>query len=95
VNEPFSKSATTTVSFFLPVVADDSVSASANLELLNDGQVAGGTPLDLSPAEADGRRIIAGQLPLATLPAGTYTLRVTVRSGEVADVREASFTVIP
>lgn len=96
LGEPVRKARAQTLSFYLvvrPGVA--SVPLNATLELVQvDGRPAGRVPMTLPPADSDGRVRVTGQLPLASIPVGTYRLRVSVAQGPTAFVREATVTII-
>ena len=51
------------------------------------------TPLVVSRPDASGRQQLVGDVPLADVPAGTYTLQVTVAASGRTEVRDGRVTV--
>ena len=65
------------------------------MELVTRGQAVATLPLDLGRPDGSGRLVTLGRLPLASIPPGSYELRVTVTAGDRREVRSAEFTVVP
>jgi hypothetical protein len=72
----------------------DATTPSLALEVLRDGKVLVKASLAAGNPDAQGRVQQIGQMPLATLSAGSYVLRLTVEQGSSRQVREAPFTVV-
>jgi hypothetical protein len=64
----------------------------ARVELLRNGRAVAEGPLDL-PTATSGRLQHIGRVPVATLQAGTYELRVRVIDGQRELSRSAFFTL--
>jgi VWFA-related protein len=65
----------------------------ASLDLLHSGRTLGSVPIELARPLPDGRVQHVGKLPIDKFPAGTYELRLRLRSGESEEVRNAFFTI--
>lgn len=63
----------------------------ARLELWRDGTALSQVPLELPKPDAAGRVDYQAQLPIGSLPAGTYELRLSVQDGAVSIERRAAF----
>ena len=94
IGEPLRKAADKTLAFFLTVDPAPGAPPTAGLEILQKGQSLAQLPMELTKPDASGRISHAGQLPLASFPAGEYVLRVTVSQGAQKEVRDATFTVV-
>jgi hypothetical protein len=83
------------LNFVLPLVLPPGATAPpATLSLLKAGRTLAAVPLKLGVADATGKLITVGRLPLAGVPPGTYQLQVTVGSGPGARIRATSLTVV-
>ena len=94
IGEPLRKAADKTLAFFLTVDPAPGAPPTAALEILQKGQSLAQLPMELTKPDASGRIAHAGQLPLASFPAGQYVLRVTVSQGAQKEARDATFTVV-
>jgi VWFA-related protein len=94
LGEPLRKSTDKTLSFFLTADPTPGSAPTATLEILQKWQPLAQLPTELSKPDATGRIAHAGQLPLASFPAGHYVLRVTVSQGAQKEARDATFTVV-
>jgi VWFA-related protein len=65
----------------------------AALELLTSGRALGSVPIELARPLQDGRVQHVGKLPIDKFPAGTYELRLRLRSGGTEETRNAFFTI--
>jgi hypothetical protein len=63
------------------------------IELLQRGTSLGVIPAQLPAADASGRIQYTGALPLETIPAGKYEMKVIVKSGTAAVSRSVDFTI--
>ena len=93
LGEPIHRSAVTELPFFFTLYGTDTLRPdSAFVQLLRDGQAVAEAPLQL--AAASGRRIQhVGRLPVGSLPAGTYELRIRVVAGGKEVSRTVFFTL--
>jgi hypothetical protein len=84
------------LAFALPLVLSPNESAPpARLALLSkSGEALAAVALSLGSADADGRVLAIGHVPLDKVPAGSYELQVTVGVGGAAQVRRAALTVV-
>jgi hypothetical protein len=64
------------------------------LELLRGDEPLVKAPLAGGAHDVEGRIHQIGQLPVCSLPAGEYVLRLTVRRGPIPEVRDAAFTIV-
>jgi VWFA-related protein len=94
LGEPLKKSADKTLAFFMTIDPAPGSAPTATLEILQKGQALAQLPMQLSTPDTTGRISHAGQLPLASFPAGQYVMRVTVSQGAQKEVRDAAFTVV-
>ena len=67
---------------------------SAALDILHGGASVASMPLVLSQTTAGVRAQHVGKLPIDRFPAGTYELRLRLRTGEQEQVRTTFFTVV-
>ena len=63
------------------------------LDMLHSGQTLASVPVELSTPIPQGRVQHVGKLPIDKFPAGTYELRLRLRSGATEEVRNAFFTI--
>lgn len=91
---PLKKAVTPALGFYFAVYGKDlSAARKATVEVQQGGRVLASTVSDLAPPDAGGRIQHAGALPLKSLAAGDYTLKVSVAGGTSSETRMASFTV--
>jgi hypothetical protein len=91
LGEAIRKSATGELAFYFTLYGD-LTGANAYLQLLSNGQPVAEAPVQLAPAT--GSRVQhVGRLPIGTLPAGTYELRIRVTDGHQEISRSAFFTL--
>jgi VWFA-related protein len=79
--------------FYISFYRDNGVAPQATLEILSSGQALASVPIDVPEAAAQGRVQHVGKLPIDKFPAGTYELRLRLRSGATEEVRNAFFTI--
>ena len=93
LGQPIRRAANGDLTFFFTLYgATDGPTATA--QLVRNGGVIAEAPVLL---DADGAPRVqhVGRLPIATLPAGTYELRIRVESGGQAQTRNVFFTIEP
>jgi hypothetical protein len=81
--------------FFTIRPAKGGAAPTAELEILQSGKPLAKLPLPLPAADASGRIQFASALPLDSLSAGGYELKISVTDAKSAVSRSASFTVEP
>jgi hypothetical protein len=64
------------------------------LTLAQNGRTLATLPLTLDAPDANGRIQQVGQIPLASIPRGSYEVTLTVSGGAVPIERTAMFTVV-
>ena len=91
LGEPISKAAVQELPFYFSLygAADN---AAVKAQLLRNGQALAEAPVTL-PAATGSRVQHVGRLPISSLPAGTYQLRIVVSSGGHELSRTAFFTL--
>jgi VWFA-related protein len=93
---PIRKSASKQLPFFFTVrPAKGGAAPTAELEILQSGNSLAKLPLPLPAADASGRIQFASALPLDSLSAGSYELKISVSDAKSAVSRSAAFTVEP
>jgi hypothetical protein len=92
LGEPISKSAVRELPFYFALygAGDD---ASIRAQLLRNGQTLAEAPVTL-PAAAGLRTQHIGRLPISSLPAGTYQLRIVVNTAGQELFQSAFFTLV-
>jgi VWFA-related protein len=91
LGEPIQQTATTELPFYFTLYGNvDNVRAAA--QLLRNGEAVAEAPVQL-PAPTGSRVQHVGRLPVGTLPAGTYELRIRVSDGKRELSRTAFFTL--
>lgn len=91
LGQPIDKSDTPELPFYFTLYGS-TAGAKAQAELLRNGQALAQAPVDL--ASANGARLQhVGRLPIGTLSAGTYELRIRVAHGRGELSRSAFFTL--
>jgi VWFA-related protein len=91
LGEPYAR--TGTLSFYA-VILPNGAPLTASLALGHGGTTLATLPLALAAPDANGRIQQLGQLPLASLPPGAYTLTLTVSGGPAPAARSAGFSVV-
>lgn len=93
LGEPISKREGPALSFAFSVIPGPAP-ARASLTLSQGERTVGEVPLMLGTPGADGRIQYVSQLPLASLPAGGYTLSVTVTAPGFSETRRVRFQIV-
>lgn len=91
LGEPIRKSAVSELPFFFTLYGSGRADQ-AFVQLLRNGQTLAEAPLQLGTVTGSRIQQI-GRLPISTLPAGTYELRIRVLSGRLEISRTAFFTL--
>ena len=93
VGEPIRRAPDAALSFYFVVYpVQGRCACSAQISLLRNGQSLADATRPLE-ANGDARLQHVGQLPIGSLPNGTYELRVTVNDGQHKETRTAFFTL--
>jgi VWFA-related protein len=79
--------------FYFSFYRESGVVPEATLEILASGQALASVPIAMPDAAAQGRVQHVGKLPIDKFPAGTYELRLRLRSGTTEEMRNAFFTI--
>jgi hypothetical protein len=90
--EPLRRGADAELMFYIAYYAAERGDLGATVEILNNGRVLASSPIEMKPPGA-GRMQHVGTLPVASLPEGTYELRLRLRQGEDEQLRTAFFTI--
>jgi VWFA-related protein len=91
---PLKKAVTPALGFYFAVYGKDLTGARKTTIAVQQGEkVLASTVAELAAPDAGGRIQHAGTLPLKSLAAGDYTLKVSVSDGKSSETRTASFTV--
>jgi VWFA-related protein len=93
MGESFRKSATPAVGFYFSLYGGGGAVRQATIEVRQGTRAVARTTMDLPAPDARGRVQHAGAIPLKALPAGAYTMTVSVGEGSSAQSRTAVFTV--
>lgn len=97
MGEPLSRSADKVVSFYAAaLLPEDAPLPEAELELALRGQAAALTrlPLERAYPDAHGRVQFVGKLPLESIPAGEYELRLALTCGDQKEARSVRMNLI-
>ncbi|HKQ76932.1 MAG TPA: VWA domain-containing protein [Blastocatellia bacterium] len=93
---PIRKSTSKQLPFFFTVrPAKGGAAPTAQLEILQNGKSLGQLPLPLPAADASGRIQFVSALPLESLSAGSYELKISVSDAKSAVSRSVAFAVEP
>jgi VWFA-related protein len=92
--EPLRKSADQQLPFFVTVYPLKGSKAEGIVELAQGAKLLAQLPLPMIEPDAAGRIQQVSRLPLATIPAGTYELRVIVSQGKQRLVRSAMVRIV-
>jgi hypothetical protein len=94
LGEPVRKSQQNTLPLYFVILAGAGGVLKAELEIVRDGQSLMRAPVNLAAPDASGRSANIAQLPISTLAAGKYNLKLTVSQGDKREVREAEFALM-
>ena len=95
MGEPIQKATHKQLPFFFNVYVPKGMTAKPNLviELLQQGRALAQMPAELPLADETGRIQYMGGLPLETLPAGEYEMKVTIKNGTANVTRSVRFAL--
>jgi hypothetical protein len=95
MGEPVLKATYKQLPFFFAVYIPKGTTAAPNvaIELWQGGRALAQVPAQLGTADEAGRIQYAGALPLESIPAGSYELKVILKSGSASFTRSAQFTI--
>jgi VWFA-related protein len=93
LGEPLRKRVDQTVSFFAAILPNGTT-PSATLALVQNGRTLATLPVTLEAPDATGRIQQVGQIPLASIPPGSYQFVLSVSGGPSTITRAAAFSVI-
>jgi VWFA-related protein len=91
--EPLRKGRDTELVFYFAFHRPAAGDPSATLEILHSGRAIASMPIDLPGNDQGGRVQHVGKLPVGQFPAGTYELRLRLRTGADEQLRSAYFTI--
>jgi VWFA-related protein len=94
LGEPIRKSRERPVTFYVVIVPAAGTAPTALVEIARGGQTLARAPVALPAADANGRIAHFAQIPMDTLPAGRYSLRLVVSQGDHQETREAGFDLV-
>jgi VWFA-related protein len=82
------------LTFYFSFYTGRTDSPSASLELLHSGRSLASVPVDLGTSLSEGRHQHVGKLPVERFPAGTYELKLHLRTAADEQLRSAFFTIV-
>ncbi len=91
---PVRKSQQNTLPLYFVVLPGTAGVLKAELEIVKDGRSLMRAPVNLAAPDASGRIANIAQLPIGTLAAGKYSLKLTVSQGDKREVREAAIEIV-
>jgi VWFA-related protein len=94
LGEPVRKSATPELGFFFTAYVAKGSKPQGTLELLQNGTRLAALPLALGEPDSSGRIQHVSRLPIGTLAAGTYDLRILLVDGRQQISRSTIFTIV-
>jgi VWFA-related protein len=94
LGDPLRKSATTELGFFFTAYPGKGSKPQATVELMQNGGRIASVPLTLGEADSFGRIQHVSRLPIGTLAAGTYDLRIMLTDGRQQISRSAMFRIV-
>lgn len=94
LGEPVRKGTTQELGFFFTAYPGQGAKPQAALELLQNGARLATLPLTLADADSAGRIQEVGRLPLSSLAAGSYELRIVLTDGRRQISRSAAFKLV-
>jgi VWFA-related protein len=91
--DPFSLGRDTELMFYFAFYRGAGDDPAVTLEILAAGQTLASVPVELPTPIPQGRVQHVGKLPIDKFPAGTYELRLRLRSGATEELRNTFFTI--
>ncbi len=92
--EPLGRGRDKELVFYFAFYKGSGEEPSASLELLHSGRPLASVPIELPRSLPAGRNQHVGKLPVEQFPAGTYELRLRLRTGGAEQLRTAFFTIV-
>jgi VWFA-related protein len=92
--EPLRRGRDRELVFYFAFYRGQGAEPSGSLELLHNGQSMASVPIDLTQSLPQGRHQHVGKVPVDQFPAGTYELRLRLRTGGEEQLRNAFFTIV-
>ena len=94
LGEPLKKSTTPELGFFFTAYPPKGTKLQASLQVLQNGAQLAGLPLTLDEPDSSGRIQQVSRLPIGSLAAGTYDLRVVLSDGRQQIARSTNFRIV-
>jgi VWFA-related protein len=94
LGEPLKKSATQELGFFFTVYPQKGSKPQAALEVIQNGVRLASLPLPLDEPDSSGRIQQVSRLPIGSLPAGAYDLRIVLADGRQQIARSTTFRIV-
>jgi len=94
LGEPLKKSTAPELGFFFTVYPPKGTKLQATLQVLQNGAQLATLPLTLDQPDASGRVQQVSRLPIGSLSAGTYDLRVVLSDGRQQVARSTTFRIV-
>jgi VWFA-related protein len=94
LGEPLRKSSTSEVGFFFTAYTASGSKPQATVELLQNGAKLAALPLTLGERDSSGRIQQVSRLPIGSLAAGTYDLRLVLNDGRQQIVRSTMLRIV-
>jgi VWFA-related protein len=94
LGEPLKKSTTPELGFFFTAYPPKGTKLQATLQVLQNGAQLATLPLTLDQPDASGRIQQVSRLPIGSLAAGTYDLRVVLSDGRRQIARSTTFRIV-
>ncbi len=90
---PGGKGAQLSLFFVIYPEAGNAAKPGVEIQLMQDGKAIGGGALELPAVDKDGRIPYVATIPIETLPAGQYQVKVTARQGTTGRAEQTLFQV--
>lgn len=94
LGEPLKKSTTPELGFFFTAYPASGTKLKATLQVLQNGAQLAALPLTLDEPDSSGRIQQVSRLPIGSLAAGTYDLRVVLSDGRQQIARSTTFRIV-
>ncbi len=92
--QPLQRGWDSELTFYFAFYAQPGEPPAATLDILHGGRTLGSVPLDLPAASSGGRMQHMAKLPIDKFPAGTYELRLRLKTAGEEQLRTAFFTIV-
>ena len=94
LGEPLKKSTTPELGFFFTAYPAAGTKLQSTLQVLQNGVALAALSLPLDPPDASGRIQQVGRLPVGSLAAGTYDLRIVLSDGRRQIAKSTTFRIV-